>query len=341
MMSHSGIGTCIRNLMLPLSKPPFDLTILGGVFEGIKSVHFGAPIYSLKEQLKFPSTIPSSDLFWSPHYNVPLFRIKAKKRIVTIHDVCHLAIPFSRGKRVIARMLLRGACQKSQLIITDSQFSKLEIIKYLEVDEQNIQVIYPGVNLNEFSPENKSEEIVRKYDPYFLFVGNFKVHKNLETLVRAFELLKSKDARLLLVGKYKGLKSSDSAIFERVQSSLARERIHLLGEVPQSEIRCLYASAKALVFPSLYEGFGLPPLEAMASGCPVLASTSASIPEVCADAALYFDPRSAEELSNQMDQVLGRGNDSLKAKGFRRCREFSWNKTADGYRTLFQKIGSL
>lgn len=347
MITSSGIGTCIQNLIPFLSKPPFDLTLLvdGGDFKDQKTISFRSPIYSLAEQIKFPWKIPPCDLFWSPHYNTPLLPVKSKVRAVTIHDVCHLALPISKAKKLIAKLLLTNACKRSKKIITNSVFSKSEIIKYLGCSDQDMSIIYPGVDMDEFSPLHKTDEFKNKYNlnfPFFLFVGNFKVHKNLSTLLKAFEYLNLSDFHLVLAGKYNGLRSSDSTTFEQIQKSPAKKRIHLLGELAKSELPLLYRSAKAFVFPSFYEGFGLPPLEAMASGCPVLASNAACIPEVCSDAALYFSPSSPEELAQKMDQIIKEDNlrTQLITKGFIRCREFSWNQTAESYRTLFENLCS-
>ena len=340
MFSSSGIGTCIRHLIPYVSRPPFDTTFLvdrHAVFPG-KKIPFQAPIYSLSEQAQFPWKIPPCDLFWSPHYNVPLLPIKSRIRVVTIHDMCHLAMPFSRGKKMVAKQLLRYAYKKSEKVITDSQFSRMEIQKYLGNSSGKIDVIYPGVDLEEFSPLQEIEAFKNKHnlgDQIFLFVGNFKAHKNLEILLKAFELLHRSSLQLVLVGK-----KGDPKISYLIQNSRCKERIILLGEVSQEDLPLLYASASAFIFPSLYEGFGLPPLEAMACGCPVIASQAASIPEVCRDAALYFSPHSEIELAEQMERIIDDRSlrDELIAKGLDRCREFSWEKTGTAYRTLFERL---
>ena len=345
MINASGIGTCIQNLIPFLSKPPFELTLLPHPANPIDypSITFPAPIYSLREQLYFPFKIPPCDLFWSPHYNAPFLPIKSKARVVTLYDVCHLAQPTSKAKRFAAKILIHNACKKSQKIITSSNFSKSEILKYVNVSEEQIEVIPLSVNQQEFFPLRNTEEWQKNHQldfPFFLFVGNLKTHKNLATALKAFESLNSADCHLVLAGKYMGLRSSDSDILVSIANSPLRKKIHVLGEVSKNDLPFLYSSAKALIFPSFYEGFGLPPLEAMASGCPVLASHAASIPEVCADAALYFSPHSVKELAAQMERILMEPSLSLQfmQKGLLRSKAFSWEKTANAYRLLFQKI---
>jgi glycosyltransferase involved in cell wall biosynthesis len=345
MIHASGIGTCIQNLLPFLFTSPFKLSLLGQSTNSASqpSIPFNTPIYSLREQLYFPFKIPSCDLFWSPHYNVPFFPIKSKARVVTLHDVCHLAKPTSKAQWLAAKLLIHNACKKSQKIITQSYFSKSEILKYVNISEEQIEVIHPGVNFKEFFPLQNTEEFQNKYNlnfPFFLFVGNMKSHKNLSIALKAFEWLNPTDCHFVLAGKYTGLRSSDSKILASIEQSPLRKKIHVLGEVSKNDLSSLYASAKALIFPSLYEGFGLPPLEAMASGCPVLASHAASIPEVCSDAALYFSPHSVKELATQMERILTEPGLSLQfiQRGFSRCRLFSWEKTADSYRCLFQNV---
>jgi Glycosyltransferase len=197
MIHSSGIGTFLQNLIPLIAKDPFEVILLSKEpHPNQMSIRFTSPIYSLAEQVFYPWKIPSCDIFWSPHYNAPLLPIQAKRRVVTIHDVCHLAQPFPKVRRAISHFLLQNACKKSDQIVTVSSFSESEIQKYLGVAKEKIQVIYPGVNVQEFSPKKDKGK-----DPFFLFVGNRKAHKNLATLIKAFEQLKQKNYRLVIVGK--------------------------------------------------------------------------------------------------------------------------------------------
>lgn len=336
MLYSSGIGTFLQNLIPFLAKDPFEVILLcQKPYQSYMSSRFTSKVYSVAEQIVFPWKVPPCDLFWSPHYNVPVFPIKARRRVVTIHDVCHLAQPFPLIKRMAARFLLQNACKRSDQITTVSLFSQSEISKYLGVAKEKIRVIPPGVNTQEFSPNLGAPKA-----PFFLFVGHLKGHKNFIALLKAFDRLRLKDYRLVIVGKAEGLGSSDPSLYESIKKNPLNRQIDLLGEISKPKLQKLYASATALVFPSLYEGFGLPPLEAMASGCPVIASRSASIPEVCGEAALYFDPQSFQELAKQMERVASDKflQEHLIQKGFQRSSLFSWESTADGYRSLFLSL---
>ncbi len=333
MIRSSGIGTTLQHLIPLLAQTSHEIILLGEKQGELPmSSRFTSPIYSLSEQIQFPWKIPSCDVFWSPHYNAPLLPIRAKKRIVTIHDVCHLTYPLSRFKRLVSHFLLQKACQTSDQIVTVSAFSKSEILAHLNVLQEKIHVIYPGVDRQQFSSQKKEQT-----PPFFLFVGNIKTHKNLSVLLKAFELLQPTNLHLIIVGKKEGLLSSDQTLDEHLRQSPLKNQIKLLGEISSSELQTLYASASALIFPSLYEGFGLPPLEAMASGCPVIASNAASIPEVCQDAALYFSPRSPQELAEQMRRILSEASlrQQLIQKGLALSAFFSWEKTAKKYCALF------
>lgn len=338
MIHSSGIGTFLQNLIPFIAKDPFEVILLSKEPHPTQmSIRFTSSIYSLAEQVFYPWKIPPCDIFWSPHYNAPLLPIQAKRRVVTIHDVCHLAQPFPKVKRFIAHFLLQNACKKSDQIVTISSFSRSEIQKYLGAYKEKIQVIYPGVNVEEFSPKKDEEK-----DPFFLFVGNRKPHKNLATLIQAFEQLSLKNYRLVIVGKKEKLRSSDPIIDELIKRSPLRQQIDLLEEVSQEKLQKLYAAASALIFPSLYEGFGLPPLEAMASGCPVIASNAASIPEACGEAALYFDPLSIQQLKEKMLCIITEGSlrQQLVQNGLKRSAFFSWENAANKYRALFFKLFS-
>ncbi len=306
MAFSSGIGTFIRGILPFLNQPPFRMILLG------EEIPFNAPIYSIREQVLFPIKIPKCDLFWSPHYNVPLLPIRAKRRIATIHDVCHLVFG-SVAERTYAKWVMKKALL-SDCVTTVSAFSKGEIQKYLGPRHVDIIPIAPkimkGGTVNPYSLPKR----------FVLYVGNIKPHKNLDRLMRALP-----DIDLVVVGK---------------GAALQRERVWQLGEVPDSDLPYLYKRAEALVFPSLYEGFGLPPLEAMSCGCPTIVSQAASIPEVCGDASLYFHPENEGEMRTAIETVLSNAKlrQELIQKGYERVKSFSWEKTGARYRELFEKV---
>ncbi|MFK5953154.1 MAG: glycosyltransferase family 1 protein, partial [Desulfobacterium sp.] len=165
--------------------------------------------------------------------------------------------------------------------------------------------------------------------PYFLFVGNVKPHKNLTRLLEAFELLPSNISQeLIIVGKKEGFITHDSMVEKKAVSM--KQRVHFTGYVDNELLHQYFVHADALIFPSLYEGFGLPPLEAMACGCPVLVSNAASLPEVCGDAAIYFDPYSIKDMADKIKHLLSDKalQDKMRIKGLERAKKFTWKKSA-------------
>ena len=339
MARSSGIGTCIRELVPFLNQPPFHVILLVDQKDqlwckNIDQIFCSSPIYSMQEQLVLPLKIPRCDLFWSPHYNIPLLPIKAKKRAVTIHDACHLyrAPYLSWPEKVYAKFVMKQAI-RSDIVITDSQFSKDELIRYLGCPKNEIHVIPIAVDHNRFQ-RIKNSTVNVKYnlpEKFVLFVGNQKPHKNLPALLKAFSEIALPDFGLVIVGKRNGLRHS----FGKAEA----QRVYFLENVPDEDLPGLYSLATCLVLPSFYEGFGLPPLEAMSCGCPTIVSQTASLPEVCGDASLFIDPNRPEEIR---DAILKVHNDPetqnrLIQRGYERVKTFNWANTAQHYRELFER----
>jgi glycosyltransferase involved in cell wall biosynthesis len=335
MINNSGIGTYLQNIIPNLIKN-YELILLGREKEinsfhwgkKVKIINFNSSIYSLTEQLIMPLKIPECDIFLSPHYNIPILPIKAKKRVVVIHDVYHLAynIRLSLLKRLYSKFMVYSAVHLSDQVITSSQFSKSEILKYEKIKEAMISVIYFGFNFEEFSNlAYNFEPVQKKYNlpsKYFLFVGNIKPHKNLYNLLQAFRTIleKEMEIKLIVVGEYKKLITSDKKSFELLdENTLLKNNTIFTGFIGKEELVLLYKNASALVFPSFYEGFGIPPVEAMACGCPVISSNAASLPEACGDAALFINPDDINDISQKMVDILT--NNELKNKLIGKGRE--------------------
>jgi len=324
---NSGIGTYIRNLIAGLKNGPFKLRLIAHpetlpkwpLLSQFDLILSSSPLYSIEEQIKLPFLIPRSDLFWSPHYNIPLLPIRAKKRMVTIHDVYHLAFKhkLSAAKKIYASCVISQAAKRSDLIITVSEFSKLELIKYVGPSPEKIKVIHLGVDQTHFSI--KKESLPEKY---LLYVGNLLPHKNVQGLLNALKYLKDPNLKLVIVSKTTGAPS---------------ERVIYLNDVENKDLPSLYQNAYALVHPSFYEGFGFTPLEAMSCGCPVIASKAASLPEVCGDAAIYIDPYSPESIARGIEEVAA-VREVLKTKGFERVKKFNWDKTVKEHIEAIEKI---
>lgn len=341
MLLSAGIGTYLQNLIPFLKTANFSIKLIVSkkhlqffpILQEFDLIFLEDGIYSIQEQLKLPQKIPKCDLFWSPHYNVPIFPIRAKKRLVTIHDVFHLAHLHTLNwkEKIYAKTVIAAAVKFSERIITDSLFSQQEILRLTNAIKEKIEVITLGVDHHFFSPSKKhiSKELPKKY---FLYVGNIKPHKNLLGLVQAFQMLlqEGNDADLILIGKQKELKNSAS--FQEIFAAhpLLQKKVHLFEDVKNSDLPFYFNKAIALVFPSFYEGFGLPPLEAMSSGCTVIVSHAASLPEVCGDAAYYVDPYNAKDIKEKMKRLLEDGSmrDAFIQKGFSRAEKFHWKDTA-------------
>ncbi|WP_461138419.1 glycosyltransferase family 4 protein [Spirosoma pomorum] len=362
MIHNSGIGVYIREyIKYILKEKVFDYTTLIGRPDLIEK-YFGSydnygvveadfPIYSIKEQLTVPSLVPACDVFWSPHYNIPLLPLKAKKRVVTIPDVFHLAhantLPFKQ--KMYAKIVTNAAVRLSDKIVTISDYSAKEISQLTGVDKAKIKTVLLGLDTEEFKQSQNIElkkEVKAKYnlpEDYILFVGNVKPNKNLQTLVDAFSLMISRytNINLLIAGKKEGFINGDKELFKRIENNeKLSERIKFSGYVEAEHLPVIYNMASLFVFPSLYEGFGFPPLEAMACGCPVVASNRASIPEVCGDSALYVDPTRPEAIAKGIEDVLTDSilRKKLIEKGFAQVNRYKWEDSGKQFVEAIQSV---
>ena len=348
MINSSGIGTYIKNL-LPFLENYFDLILLGNEKEIEKLnlskvkdiIQLNSKIYSIKEQLELFNKTPKGDIFWSPHYNIPIFPIKVKKRVVTIHDVFHLAFydTLNFKQKIYAKTMINLALKLSDIVFTVSNFSKSEITKHVKVREDKLKVVYNGVDQNIFKPIKDNDickNIKNKYnlpDSFILYVGNVKPHKNLKNALLAFEKVSTKfcDFKFVIIGKKEGFITGDNEIMRIIASSkVLNQNVVFTGYIEDKDLPFIYNVATIFVFPSLYEGFGLPPLEAMACGCPCVVSNAASLPEVCGDAAYYVNPYDVEDIARGIERVLTDENlrQSLIQKGFENVKRFSWENSA-------------
>lgn len=351
MYNHSGIGKYLQ-MLLPCFCDVYETTLLGyadqlsslGPVANI--IPFEAPIYSIGEQRNFRRVATRADLFWSPHYNVPLMPLKSKKRIVTIHDVYHLAFynQLSRKQKLYARAVLNSATKLSDQVITVSNFSKKEIEKYTGCKSSKIQVVYNGVK-QQASYQDETA-VAGKYnlpDKYILFVGNVKPHKNLKALLQAYLLLNTglkQEYKIVIVGKRDGFVTGDEELTHWINAHPEiQPGLIFTGYVAGEDMDTIYKKASLFVFPSKYEGFGLPPLEAMLNDCPVISSNAASLPEICGDAVVYFNPDNASELSGAITKVLTGPelHGQLKKDGQTRIKDFTWDYCAAKHIEIFNR----
>jgi glycosyltransferase involved in cell wall biosynthesis len=270
-------------------------------------------------------------------YTGPLLRLTPE--IVTIHDVSFERHPefFDPVECFRLKLTVRRAAKLAQRIITVSEFSKAEIVHFLGVPEQKVKVIYNGVG-PEFQPIEDQDAIltrVRRYPirrPYLLAVGNICRRKNYLAMVRGFALWLSRqhanEHQLVIVGKPQG--HLKELLAEASRLGLDESRLTLVGFVPEEDLAYLYAGAELFLNTSLYEGFGLPIIEAMRCGVPVVASHASCFPEIAGDAARYVDPGDAEAIAEAIEEVLGSETlrNELVDRGLHRAPLFRWDATA-------------
>ena len=252
-------------------------------------------------------------------------------KVITIHDIAYKLFPdnFSLLFRTYYNFLIPRILQSSRKIITVSHFSKQEILKHYKVEENKVDVIYNAVS-NKFIPSKKEN-----YEKYILGVSSLSKHKNFDMLIKAFNKIKDKNLKLYIVGEENRNLNNILTKGHELNSNLIFK-----GRVNDQELVELYSNAICFVFPSLYEGFGIPPLEAMACGCPIAVSNVTSLPEICKDAALYFNPLDMEEIAEKMLKVV-QSNDIKKTlihKGFNQVKNYSWEKSANKLLTNMKKL---
>lgn len=257
-----------------------------------------------------------------------------RNQIITQHDVTYKRFPqsYSWKFKVIYNALVPVLLRNAKSIITVSQFSKDEILKVYSFDKNDIDVIY-----NSASHYVKSDEKKERKERYFLAVSSANFHKNFHGLISEFlSISKNVDIKLKIIG---GISKNFTSIdFDSLVKS--DERIQFLGRVSDTELSELYTNAVAFVFPSFYEGFGIPPLEAQACGCPVVSSNMASMPEVLGNSALFFDPLVRGEMSAALE--LLEGDNELREKlimlGYENIKRFSWDKSAKELSSIINRI---
>lgn len=267
------------------------------------------------------------DLLWSPQYNVPVFYFG--RLLVTIHDLCQLAMPETLGsslQRWYARFLFGRVAARASAVLCDSEFTASETCRCAGIERKRLTVAYPCLD-NSWSPSETPGPAPRPA-PYFLTVGNLKKHKNLLAAISAFRRIQDRIPHdLVIVGQREGFLNADTALDTALSGP--NPRIVFTGHIPDEELRHYYRHAEGLVFPSRYEGFGYPLVEAMASECPIACSRAASLPEVAGDAALYFDPCSTDDISSALlrlaqDETL---RTELKQKGIARLGQFRGDRS--------------
>ena len=250
-----------------------------------------------------------------------------RNQIVTIHDASVYAFPraYSTSFLIWYKLVYWLTCRFARRIVTVSCNSKKELSRYCDINIDKIDVIYEGKEqILRFDPDNsflqKNNLVSNKY---LLAVSSINPNKNFQLIVDAMEYLKDSSCKIAIAG------DKNNKIFKKYTSKID-SRIIFLGYVSDVQLRALYENATCFIYPSFYEGFGLPPLEAMACGCPVIVSNTSSLPEVCGDAALYCDPSDPIGLAEKITVLINDDTlrDEMRQKGFEHVKQFSWDKCA-------------
>jgi len=353
----TGVGTYTYNLIKEISKIcPIDciylidytnhkeLNLLNKIIIGSFVARFPKKsyIWHLYSQFKLRKNNYDLDIIHSPENSTLVTKLIFPKKIITVHDIRQRVFPEFNIETLLSYLFLQSSLKSADKIIAVSNSTKNDLINYFHVPANKIQVIYEAAD-QKFRQLNHDEInfVKQKYGlnfPFILYVGNLSKHKNIPNLIKALYNIKQMDCphKLVIAGKKKW---KYEEIFDVIDKLGLHDEVIFTGYVPEEDLPGLYNAATLFVYPSLYEGFGLPPLEAMACGCPVITSNTSSLPEVVGDAGIMVDPHDVDELSNVMMKVLSDNilRKELITKGLNRSKMFSWEKCAKETISLYKE----
>ncbi len=369
-----GIGTYIRNLVQALAdadrKNRYVVTVssaqaplLAGLPPQFETAIFDADDMRLTEHIAFPLFLRrfSADVFHVPLNRVPLFM--PKPYVVTVHDMGSLLFSQESGFRTnIRRYRFRRGLLRAGKVLAVSAATRRDVVQTLGIPAEQVRLVYSAPAPEFFqrghsadaraagpaTEEHERRRILERYQihyPFLLYAGNIRPQKNIPRLVEAFAVVRNQlanhpvygDIRLIIIGDQIARNPSvrHAVIHSRVENCA-----RFLGFVPFDTLRIFYECASAFVFPSLYEGFGLPPLEAMASGTPVVTSNISSLPEAVSDAAMLVNPENVFDIARGISEVLLNEDlrRSLVAKGMEQAARFSWERTAREVIDVYEEV---
>ncbi len=284
----------------------------------------------------------SLDVFFTPSHYLPLFA--PKKSVVSILDVSYIYFPelFKKKDLIQLKKWTEYSANKSRKILTISSSSKSDIINEYRVSEDKVEVIYPGINTSLGTGNTlKMEDIEKKFgikSKYILFVGTIQPRKNIKRLIEAYSKIDT-EVSLVIVGR-RGWQYEE--ILNAPEAFGVKEKVNFLENVSDEDLPSLYKNAEFFILPSLYEGFGIPVLEAMNYGIPVITSKVSSLPEVGGDAALYIDPENVSDIASKMEKLL-KDNDlrqELIRKGKKQMEKFSWENSATQTLKVLEEVAN-
>lgn len=321
-----------KNEFNPLLTPPF--------FFNYEIKKESAPFFWTQTRFALDVWKDKPDVLWMPVHNIPILKRRGLKSVVTIHDLAFKKFPqyFPENDLKKLNRLVGMAVKRADHLIAISECTKKDLLEFFpEISEERISVVHHGFDTELFRggvSVEESENILASYKlkakSYLLYVGAIQPRKDLGVLISAFAEIKKKRPEMKLV--FAGaLAWSYESILQKIEESGLANDIIITGTVPFKHLPALYANASVFIFPSLYEGFGIPVLEAMASGVPVVCADASSLPEVGGDAALYFEPGNSNGLQTCIERILDDEalRQQLVAKGKVQAKKFSWEKCAE------------
>ena len=358
-INNPGIGRYMRRIVegilqhapqneyVLIMAPGTEELVAGRAAGNVKTIVTTLPYYSVREQFELRSIARNErlDLFHSPHFLMPL--LPTCPTVITIHDVIYIACKDdldSRAGRLYYRWMMKAAAHQSQRIITDSEYSKSDIVQLLSVRQDKVDVVSLGVE-KAFQPvqdANRLREVAEKYGaskPFMFYAGIFKRRKNHAGLLRAFAEVRKAgvDVQLVIGGPLK----EGKAILERLARDLnISSDVVFAGFIEEADLPALYSAARVYACPSNYEGFGFTILEAMGCGTPVVCNPSTSLPEVAGEAVLWADANSPKAFADALVRACSDSSlrCSLVERGFRNVSRFSWDRAVSETLATYDKV---
>ena len=359
LWDETGVGRYIRNIVYQLAQTEhateFVLFMLPKnavqvqLPENFKIVPVNIRWHSIQEQLLLPIVFlrEKLDLLHIPYFNVPI--LYPKKFVVTIHDLTLLRVNTGRATtrsypvylfwRIAFRLVILNAIKRANHIFTVSRFVKEDIIHTYKVNA-DIITLTPNAVDSKFLPvpPHLAAHVLQKYgihEPYMFYLGNAHPHKNLERLIEAFGEISRTHPQINLI-----MAGRKDFFYRRLEHETGllpyANKIKFVGFIEDTDLPAIYSSARALVNPSMYEGFGIQLLEAFACGCPVVCSNTTSLPEVGEDVAYYFDPTDLVSMQSQISFAIGDSNPNKKIQGLELVKKYSWQNSADAVKHVYK-----
>ena len=282
------------------------------------------------------------DLFWASRHHLPLLLSPGIKTVVTVHDVVNRRCPGTMAlpNLLVERLLMKLSIKRSTEVIADSRSTAEDVRRQFGIRNEKLNTIHLGTPLIPESLKQDQDQVSSVPRSYFLFVGTLDPRKNFERLFKAFASLEplSRGLHLVIVG---GEGWKNKKFLKMVRMHPLKIHIHMTGYLPRDQLASYYKNAICLMFPSLYEGFGLPILEAMSCGTPVITSNTSSIPEVAGDAALLVNPYDIRAIADAMNNLVSdkQLRERLINRGFERAKQFSWKRCAEETLRVFNRVG--